>query len=158
MTDVTFQALPTDIVQAYRAGATDANGCAAERMTCPAEKYAPCRHCLRYIPKGAEMLVLAHRPFNTAQPYAESGPIFLCADECRRWDNEGAPPVVAESDEDRLVKGYSEDDRIVYGLGKVVAPTDVAARARTVLDDPRVAYVHIRSSTNNCFTCRVDAA
>ena len=31
-------------------------------------------------------------------------------------------------------------------------------RARAVLDDPRVAYVHVRSSTNNCFTCRIDRA
>lgn len=152
----TFQALPTDAVRAYRAGAPDANGQLPERATSPGPRHAPCRHCLNYIPEGAGMLVLAHRPFDTLQPYAESGPIFLCADECPRWQGQGVPPVVGESAEDRLVKGYSADDRIVYGLGKVVAPGDVAGRARTVLNDPRVAYVHVRSSTNNCFTCRVE--
>lgn len=156
MTDVTFQALPTDIVRAYRNGAQDANGQAPERVTCPENGSAPCRHCLSYIPKGREMLILAHKPFDSTQPYAESGPIFLCADECKRWEWDGAPPVVVDSKEDRLVKGYSADDRIIYGLGKVVAPDQVADRARTVLNDPRTAYVHIRSSTNNCFTCRVE--
>lgn len=156
MTDVTFQALPTDIVRAYRNGALDANDQPAERVTCPEDGAAPCRHCLNYIPKGAQMLILAHKPFDSAQPYAESGPIFLCAEECKRWEGDGAPPVVVDSKEDRLVKGYSADDRIIYGLGKIVAPQEVADRARTVLNDPRTAYVHIRSSTNNCFTCRVD--
>jgi hypothetical protein len=152
----TFTALQTEIVQAYRSGAPDANGQPAERATCSGDKYAPCRHCLKYIPEGAEMLILAHRPFDAPQPYAESGPIFLCAGDCARWDRPETPPVVGESDEDRLVKAYSPDDRIVYGLGKIVAPSDVAERARTVLADPRVQYVHVRSSSNNCFTCRVD--
>lgn len=154
----TFTALPTDIVRSYRAGAPDANGQPAERAICPGDRYAPCRHCLTYIPAGKEMLVLAHRPFDEPQPYAESGPIFLCADECGRWAGPGTPPVVGESDEDRLVKAYSADDKIVYGLGRIVAPADVTERARTVLADPRVSYVHVRSSSNNCFTCRVDKA
>ena len=156
MTDVVFQALSTEIARAYRAGAPDANGQAPERTVCPGDRYAPCRHCLSYIPKGAEMLVLAHRPFDHLQPYAESGPIFLCADDCARWSGEGAPPVVEGSDEHRLVKGYSPDERIVYGLGKIVAPDKVAERAAEVLADPRVAFVHVRSSTNNCYSCRVD--
>ena len=155
MPDLIFQALPTDIVRAYREGAPDANGMPTERAVSPGGAY-PCRHCLQFIPKGREMLVLAHRPFGHAQPYAESGPIFLCADECARWEGSGVPPIVVESREDRLVKGYSPDDRIVYGLGKVVAPDAVAERAETVLNDLRVAYVHVRSSTNNCYTCRVD--
>jgi hypothetical protein len=54
------------------------------------------------------------------------------------------------------VKGYNSDDRIVYGLGKIVPVDKVSARAGEVLADPRVAYVHVRSATNNCFTCRVD--
>lgn len=156
MTEPIFQALPSDVVEAYRQGAPDANGQPPERAVCPGPRYAPCRHCLDYIPEGREMLILAHRPFETAQPYAESGPIFLCAEPCERWEGAGVPPVVSQSQEDRLVKGYSPDDRIVYGLGQIVSPAGVAQRARTVLDDPRVAYVHVRSSTNNCFTCRVE--
>ena len=157
MPAVRFVAMPTEHADAFRAGAEDANGCAPERAVSPGGAY-PCRHCLRFIPEGNEMLVLAYRPFDTPQPYAESGPVFLCAENCARWDGDGAPEVVLRSEEDRLVKGYSADDRIVYGLGKIVRPSDVAVHARTVLDDPRVAYVHVRSSTNNCYSCRVDRA
>ena len=155
MPDIRVTALPTDLVHALRAGGPDIHGKPAERTTSngPAN---PCRHCLSFIPEGAEMLIVAHRPFDNLQPYAESGPIFLCANACQRWEGEGLPPVLADGAEDRLVKGYSPDDRIVYGLGKIVDRDQIADRARTVLNDPRVAYVHVRSSTNNCFTCRID--
>jgi hypothetical protein len=152
---VRFAAIPTEIVRAYLASAPDANGMPAERAVSDGGGN-PCRHCLHDIPAGAAMLILAHRPFPAPQPYAESGPVFLCAEECPRWDGTGVPPVLAGTGEERLVKGYGPDDRIVYGLGKVVPVEDVQARAAEVLADPRVAYVHVRSATNNCYTCRID--
>ena len=147
--------IDTQTVRALQAGGPDAHGNTPERATSPGGAY-PCRHCLHYIPKGREMLILAHRPFDNMQPYAESGPIFLCADACEPWEGPGLPPVVTEAGEDRLIKGYSPDDRIVYGLGKVTPIPEISARIEEVLSDPRVAYVHLRSSTNNCFTCRAD--
>jgi len=154
---VRFTALPTGVARAYRAGAPDANGQPAERTVSDGGGN-PCRHCLRFIPEGAGMLILAHRPFPAPQPYAESGPIFLCADDCPRWEGEDAPPVFRRTGGERLVKGYGTDDRIVYGLGRIVPVSEVARRAAEVLDDPRVAYVHVRSATNNCYTCRIDPA
>jgi hypothetical protein len=154
---VRFVALPTDIARAYRNGAPDANGMPPERAVSDGGGN-PCRHCLHYIPKDAGMLILAHRPFPAPQPYAESGPIFLCADDCPRWQGDDVPPIFKRQGEERLVKGYNADDRIVYGLGKVVPVAEVAARAEAVLTDPRVAYVHVRSATNNCYTCRIDPA
>ncbi len=157
MSDLKFIALPTATARAYRAGQPDANGMVAERGVSNGTGN-PCRHCLRFIPEGVEMLILAHRPFASVQPYAESGPIFLCADDCARWEGDGVPPVLAPSDnaEERLLKGYSAANRIVYGLDRVVPPEDIPHQAQTILADPRVEYVHIRSSTNNCFTCRVE--
>jgi hypothetical protein len=152
---VRFTAMPTETATAYRRGAPDANGMPAERAVSDG-RGNPCRHCLRDIAQGAEMLILAHRPFPAPQPYAESGPVFLCAEDCERWDGGGVPPILQRIGEERLVKGYSPDDRIVYGLGKIVPVEGVAGRAEVVLADPRVAYVHVRSATNNCFTCRVD--
>jgi hypothetical protein len=154
---VRYVALPTNTARAYRNGAPDANGMAPE-CTVSDGGGNPCRHCLRFIPKGEDMLILAHRPFPAPQPYAESGPIFLCADDCPRWESDGIPPIFKRQGEERLVKGYSADDRIVYGLGKIVPVAEVPSRAGEVLADARVAYVHVRSATNNCFTCRIDSA
>jgi len=154
---VRFTAIPTEIARAYRNGAPDANGMPVERAISDGTGN-PCRHCLHDIPAGAEMLILAHRPFPAPQPYAESGPIFLCADDCPRWEGDGVPPVLKRAGEERLVKGYGANDRIVYGLGKIVPTGEIVSRAAAVLADPRVAYVHVRSATNNCYTCRIDPA
>lgn len=149
--------IPVDTTwaRAIRNGAPDANGLPAERA-CSDGGGNPCRHCLHDIPAGEEMLILALRPFAELQPYAETGPVFLCARDCGAWQGDGAPPVLTRKGEDRLVKGYDRRDRIVYGLGRIVPTPDLDDQVAAVLADSRVAYVHIRSSTNNCFTCRVE--
>jgi hypothetical protein len=100
------------------------------------------------------MLVLAHRPFPAPQPYAEVGPIFLCAEPCEAGGGEDLPAMLAAPD--YIVRGYGVDDRIVYGTGGVVATAAIPARAAELLADDRVDYVHVRSARNNCFQCRVE--
>ena len=154
MTKIT--ALPTEITRQLQNGGMDAHGQLPERTTSDGGGN-PCRHCLRYIPKGAEMLILAHRPFATAQPYAETGPIFLCAAPCPRHDSAELPEVLTRSP-DYLIKGYTAQDRIVYGTGIVIPQAQMMQQAGTILADDRVAYVHIRSARNNCYQARIDRA
>ena len=94
---VSFTPIPTAIVRAYQTGGPDANGQVPERQVADGAGN-PCRHCLRMIPKGAGMLVLAHRPFPAPQPYAELGPIFLCAEACEAGGGEGFPAVLTSPD------------------------------------------------------------
>jgi hypothetical protein len=148
-----FTPLPTAIARAYQAGGPDANGQPPERCLSDGGGN-PCRHCLRMIPKGAGMLILAHRPFPAPQPYAEIGPIFLCADPCDPGGGVEVPDILAAPD--YIVRGYGPDDRIVYGTGGVVATGAIPARAQRLLADARVAYVHVRSARNNCFQLRID--
>jgi Protein of unknown function (DUF1203) len=148
-----FEAIATKVVRAYQAGGADANGQVPERMVSDGDGF-PCRHCLTMIPKGAGVLVLAHRPFPAPQPYAEVGPIFLCADECRAGGGEALPAMLTSPE--YIVRGYGADDRIVYGTGGVVLTGAIVARAAEVFGDDRVAYVHVRSARNNCYQCRID--
>lgn len=150
---IRFTPLPTDIARAYQAGGLDANGQLPERQVSDGGGN-PCRHCLQMIPKGAGMLVLAHRPFPALQPYAEVGPIFLCADPCAAGGGAHLPEILASPD--YIVRGYGSDDRIIYGTGGVVPREAIAARAEALLAEDRVAYVHVRSARNNCYQCRVD--
>lgn len=156
MQSIRFTALPTDQVQALQAGSPDAYGAAPERAVSDGNGN-PCRHCLNDIAEGAEMLILAHRPFPAPQPYAETGPIFLCAAPCARWEGTGLPPVLTTSPA-FLLRGYGADDRIVYGTGKVTAMAEIPSRAAEVFADPAVRYIHVRSASNNCYQCRVDRA
>ncbi|MDT8329238.1 MAG: DUF1203 domain-containing protein [Roseovarius sp.] len=146
-------ALPTDLVRAWQSGAPDAYGKPPERQVAHGPGN-PCRHCLGFIPEGAEMLVLAHRPFDGLHPYAETGPIFVCAAPCVRFEGAGIPPALRDSP-DYLLKGYGADERIVYGTGKVVVATDLMAHAEWALQWPGVAYVDVRSARNNCFQARI---
>lgn len=157
---IRFIPLPTETVRALQAGAPDAYGFTPERRTSGGAG-VPCRHCLAQVPAGKDYLILAHRPFPALQPYAETGPIFLCADPCAAY-GEGAGgaeamPAILSSPH-YIVRGYGRDDRIVYGTGGVVATAAIPARAEELLARPEIAYVHVRSAANNCYQLRIDRA
>lgn len=152
---IRFVPLPTKQARHYQAGGLDANGMAPERQRSDGGGN-PCRHCLKLIPDGEAMLVLAHRPFPALQPYAELGPIFLCAADCAPGGGTDLPDMLASSD--YILRGYGSDDRIVYGTGAVTQTADIPVRAEALFADARVAYLHIRSARNNCFQCRVERA
>jgi hypothetical protein len=155
---IVFSPIPTNTARRYQAGGPDANGQPPERAVSDGDGN-PCRHCLRPIPAGAGMLILAYRPFPEPQPYAEIGPIFLCADP----DRCPAPPAGADlpailASSDYILRGYGPDHRIVYGTGAVV-PTDwLVDEAARRLGDPCIAYLHVRSARNTCYQLRIDRA
>ena len=148
-----FLPIPTETARHYQAGGVDSYGLLPERKVSDGGGN-PCRHCLRMIPEGAGMLVLAHRPFGSLQPYAETGPIFLCADPCDAGGGAELPEMLASAD--YIVRGYGPDERIVYGTGGVVQTDDIPARAEVLLAMPGVDFVHVRSARNNCFQVRVE--
>jgi hypothetical protein len=148
-----FHTYDPDFVASVRAGGPDANGQPAEHQTSEGVG-TPCRCCLENVPKGAGMLVLAARPFPKLQPYAETGPIFLCAGNCEPWQGQGVPPILKTSP-DYLVKAYRADNRIYYGTGKIVLADELEEYACRLLQDVDVAYVDVRSARNNCFQTRI---
>ena len=152
---IRFTPIPTATARAYQSGGPDANGQPPERHISDGAGN-PCRHCLKMIPQGAAMLILAHRPFPAPQPYAELGPIFLCVDGCAVGGGAEIPEILAAPD--YIIRGYSAENRIVYGTGAVVPTASIASEAEARLNDPRVAYLHIRSARNNCYQLRIDPA
>ncbi|HIP24311.1 MAG TPA: DUF1203 domain-containing protein [Rhodobacteraceae bacterium] len=138
-----------------RQGGADDYGQPAERAISDGAGN-PCRSCLDDVSKGAEMLICAARPFPEKQPYAETGPIFLCADECSPWTGEGVPPALRSSP-DYLLKGYSADHRIVYGTGQITLAADIERVAAEILARAEVTFVDVRSARNYCFQCRITA-
>lgn len=156
MTDLIYDALPTDLVKALRAGGPDAYGQPPERVLSDGGGN-PCRHCLDFVPQGQGMLILAHRPFGALQPYAETGPVFLCAGECARHGGRTRPAVLGSSP-DYLLKAYDARERIIYGTGRVTPADEVETYAAGLLARPEVAFVDVRSSRNNCFQLRLRRA
>ncbi|KAB2851244.1 MAG: DUF1203 domain-containing protein [Hyphomicrobiaceae bacterium] len=153
---IRFVAMDTSLVRDLQAGAVDANGQPPERAVA-LEDGLPCRHCLADIERGEAFLVLAHRPFPAKQPYAEVGPIFVHAEPCKRGGGDDKLPPFLDSPH-YIVRGYGANDRIVYGTGQVTPTRDIPAAAKALLADSRVAYVHVRSASNNCYHCRIERA
>ena len=154
-----YSGMPSELAAAYRAGASDANGQMPERHISDGDG-VPCRHCLGHVEKGAAYLILAYRPFPALQPYAEVGPVFVHADPCPAYSPEaGLPPRHRDGrGSPQILRGYGADHRIVYGTGTVVEPKEIEAKAVELLEREDVAYLHMRSATNNCFTLRIDRA
>jgi len=145
--------IETGYVERIRAGGSDAHGQPAvvREALGPAN---PCRHCLTLIAEGDSKLVLAYRPFDRLQPYAEVGPIFLHGEPCARYES-GSLPTWFAFLQPAIVRGYGQDDWIRYETGSVIPGGELVVACEDILSDPESAYVHIRSKFN-CFQCRVD--
>lgn len=155
MPNIQFLPLPTEQVRALQAGGPDANGQTPERHISDGSGL-PCRHCLEEIAQGEPYLILSYRPFGEDQPFAERGPIFLHANPCRAYQApDRVPPMFLEWDR-LLIRGYGADDRIVYGSGHIVETPVLASAAAEMLHRPDIAYIHVRSASNNCFQCRIE--
>lgn len=147
------QGIPTDHADHLRRGGFDANHQPPVRTRAEGGRN-PCRHCLGLIAPGDPMLVVAYRPFAEAQPYAEVGPVFVHAEACPRYRGADLPAWFAHLTP-ALIRGYDARDWIVYPTGAVIAGDALAERARAILADPAVAYVHVRSQFN-CFQARIE--
>ncbi len=149
-----IEGLPTDVVNELQNGGNDAYGNPPERRISDGGG-TPCRHCLKPVGSGEEYLVVAHRPFSTLQPYAETGPIFVHAKPCEHAKLESRLPEILSSP-DYIVRGYNMSEQIVYGTGGVIPTNEIGMRAEELLAMQDVLFVHVRSARNNCFQCRID--
>ncbi|WP_120500514.1 DUF1203 domain-containing protein [Roseovarius sp. EL26] len=153
---IQFVGLPTDRVRAAKATGLDAYGLPFERAVSDGGAW-PCRHCLGETPIGEEYLALAWRPFEGLNAYTETGPLFLCAEDCAPATPSERPPKILRSPQ-YLVRGYTADERILYGTGHVVETPNIARYAQELLENPEIAFVDVRSAANNCYQCRIERA
>ena len=152
---ISIKPIPTPDARALQAGGPDAHGYPAERHTSDGSGI-PCRHCLEDVAVGEDYLILAYSPFASAQPYAETGPIFLHQKTCQAYSEQTHLPPEILRRELVLMKAYGSNHRIVYGKGCLISPVDILNRAVQLLSEAGIAYLHVRSAYNNCYSFRVD--
>ena len=155
MSQILFKAIPTEVARSYQAGVQDDNGQLPEQHVSDGAG-VPCRHCLREVPAGRPYLILGYRPFPVAQPYAELGPIFLCAEKCERHEESQTVPQLFQSWNELLIRAYNSENRIIYGTGQVVATEEIPHISEKLFEDDAVDFIHLRSASNNCFQCRIE--
>ena len=149
-----FHGLPSADVETIHRTGRDSYGDAVERHASAEEGGMPCRHCLQNVPAGQPFLALAHRPFQGRNPFTETGPIYLCDPQCTRADPAPEPPGFLDAPK-YILRGYSADERIVYGTGAVTPRAELTAYASQLLTRDDIAFVDLRSASNNCFLCRI---
>ncbi|MDA5143980.1 DUF1203 domain-containing protein [Streptomyces sp. AD681] len=119
---------------------------------------APLRCCLRRSRAGERIALVSYAPLRRwaartgADPgaYDEQGPVFIHAEECAGPEGEG----LAFTNAHRALRRYSSDGRILGG--RLVEGADAFAPAlREALDDPAVAFVHVRAVEYGCFLYEV---
>jgi len=152
---IKFSGIPASVAERARNGGPDAYGNAPESFICESDDLE-CRHCGENIGIGETVLLLSYSPFSRSQPFAETGPVLLHGKSCDTYNEHATAQPAITSIATRLVRGYDKDERIVYGTGTHVAADDLEKTCAEMLADTRIQFLHIRSSTNNCWQGRVD--
>jgi hypothetical protein len=117
------------------------------------EQSAPCRHCLTCARPGEAVILFPYQAIPSNRPYAESGPVFVHAEACPRYDRPNEFP--RELRNGRALRAYNREAEIVAAEIANGAPEDTAAR---LLADEAVDFLHVRSASHGCYTFKVERA
>jgi hypothetical protein len=124
----------------------------------PAEGWEPLRCCLDIAQLGHPIALIAYSPLTTRSPWTETGPVFICAQEC------GGYPTVHELPErqrtgPKILRTYRPDGTLNYDhITSVPDGVDIGDQLTALLDQPDVAIVHVRAVLAQCFAYSVTAA
>ncbi len=112
-----------------------------------------CRACLRLTEPGERHLLLSYTPFESDQPYSETGPIFVHERECEPYRASAAYPAEFPH-HDIALRAYTATDEIadarLVGLDRV---EDVIG---DLFANDRASYIHARNGGYGCFMFRID--
>src|SRR2546423_376422 len=65
----------------------------------------PCRHCLHWAEPGERIVLFPYTAIPPGYPYSETGPIFVHADACQRYEATNEYPCEFFRDGERSVGG-----------------------------------------------------
>ena len=142
------------IINPLPAGEVDADAATARRRL--ADGPLPCRRCLRNAELGDDLVLAAYDPFTLRSPYAGDGPVFVHADGCERFDS--VPGAVSEQVNGRVLSVRAYDGDALMTDATVLKGERFTERVDELLDDTRVAFLHVHFAGPGCFAFRVDRA
>jgi hypothetical protein len=115
----------------------------------------PLRCCLRDAAPGEQVALIAYRPSPVPGPYAEVGPVFVHAQACDGYADEGRYPQAFRG-RNQLLRAYDERGGQVEN---VVVDGSAAERAiGDLLGRPGVAFLHSRNVLAGCYMFAVHPA
>jgi Protein of unknown function (DUF1203) len=143
-------ALPTAVAEAARKGAAE-NRQDHRTTVVDSPDSAPCRHCLQWAKPGERVILFPYNAVPAGHPYSESGPIFVHAHACRRYEEQQYPPDFRQG---RVFRAYNAtNDLIDARFSNGEEPEGVI---ENLFENPETAFVHARSATHGCYTFKVE--
>lgn len=117
-----------------------------------AEGWEPLRCCLSGAVEGEDIALICYTPWTTPSPWAEAGPVFVHHKRCAGYADTGTYP--ARFTECRsMLNPFDHSGARAYEHITFVGPDDDhEAAVRKILEQPEVAYLHVRSATAGCLT------
>jgi hypothetical protein len=117
---------------------------------------APCRHCLRTIVAGKDRRILfTYDRFSSVESLPQPGPIYIHADGCERYAENGGFPEELRGSQ-RTLEAYAHGRRLV--AHEYVVDGKFEPAIDKLFANPEVNYLQVNSTTAGCFTFRVARA
>jgi hypothetical protein len=145
--------LPTEIADAARR-AENAGAADHALITVDSAESSPCRHCLRWAKPGERVILFPYAAIPSGQPYSETGPIFVHANECQRYSATNEYP--ADFRNGSVFRAYDSKYNIIDA--QVVNGSEPEVVIESLFRNPDTEFVDVRSVTRGCFTFRIQRA
>jgi hypothetical protein len=153
MKTLNFRIVPlaTEVAEtARRAAASSAADHAV--ITADSPNGFPCRHCLRWAKPGERVILFPSSAIPPGRPYSETGPIFVHAESCERYNATREFP--ADFRNGRVFRAYNSNHDMIDA--EVVNGSEPEAVIEKLLQSPETAFVDARSVTRGCYTFRIE--
>jgi hypothetical protein len=150
---MTFRAVAVDgdFARDVRRSRRDAFGGEAELWRA-ADRY-PCRHCLDEARMDSDVLLLSYKPLEFETPYAERGPIFLCAEACPAYSAPNAVPEIVATRRVNL-RAYDSSGKMLYRHSRLAEGSEVQLQIEEILADETVREIHAHTALHGCYLCK----
>ena len=139
--------LATEVVEGARR--TAATGVSDHVMlTADSPDSYPCRHCLRWANPGERVILFTYASVASGRPYSETGPIFVHAEPCERYDAIHEYPTDFRNG--RVLRAYDADYNMIDAV--VVNGSEPEAAIEKLFENPETKFLQARSVTRGCYT------
>jgi hypothetical protein len=117
---------------------------------------APCRHCLRITAPGEERRILfTYDRFTGLESLPQPGPIYIHADNCPRYPEDGGFPEELRGSP-RTLEAYARGRRLL--AQEYVSDGKFEPVIEKLFTRADVDYLQVNSTTAGCFTFRIERA
>ncbi|MBA3913374.1 MAG: DUF1203 domain-containing protein [Acidobacteriales bacterium] len=148
-------ALPTAVAEAVR------RDMLSPKYRHPANRslatgYGPCCHCLyTFKQREEDRILFTYDPFDGISEFALPGPIYIHAEACPRYPEEGGfpEPLLQHS---LTIQAYGDDRRLIEEVR--FEGTSVEPLLTKLLADAATTYLHVRDTKAGCYDFRVERA